>query len=522
MSLTEQIGDLHAALDIAKKKMPGIIGQSEDVLDKSIKRRSIGADLTVVALAGATGSGKSSLLNALVGQEISPSSAIRPTTLEPIAVSNTNANDLLDWLDINDRHEAELTNNGGLVLIDLPDIDSTQFVHRDTAKRLTALVDVVVWVLDPQKYADAVLHEDYLSNLAEHASTTIVVLNQADRLDDPTLTAVIDDAGRLLADDGLQVDVIPTSALTGRGLVKLWDHIELIVKAKTAADERLAADMRTCGRNMIGAIHADGGQHPRTAQKLNFEPVAQALAAAGGADVVAKASAASYRKRAREATGWPVTRWLAERKIDPLKRLRLVGNTEAVTGARGFVSPALATAADTQARRFVDAATSHLPRLWAKDVKDEMGEGVDNYLARIDEVISETNLEATRRPLWWIVVNLLQWLALIVAIVGGAWLFLLIFADTLQLQLGEPPAWGIFPTPIIMLISGLLSGWLLALLGHTLASSGERHTRERVRRRLRGAIEEDARAELLVTLETERQTYEHLYTLLGSLTRASR
>ena len=210
MSLTEAIGDLHAALDIGAKRMPDLLGESTAILDKAVERRSLGADVTIVALAGSTGAGKSSLLNALVGRQIARTSAIRPTTSEALAVTNTQAADVLDWLEIHERHEADLTAAGGMVLIDLPDIDSTEFVHRETAKKLTSLVDVVVWVLDPQKYADAVVHEDYLSNLAEHAATTIVVLNQADRLDDETLTNVVSDAERLMREDGLEVAVIPT------------------------------------------------------------------------------------------------------------------------------------------------------------------------------------------------------------------------------------------------------------------------------------------------------------------------
>lgn len=40
------------------------------------------------------------------------------------------------------------------------------------------------WVTDPQKYADARLHDDYVSALATHEAVTMVVLNQSDRLSD--------------------------------------------------------------------------------------------------------------------------------------------------------------------------------------------------------------------------------------------------------------------------------------------------------------------------------------------------
>src|SRR5690606_41369104 len=47
----------------------------------------------------------------------------------------------------------------GLVLLDLPDFDSVERGYAAEVERLLRMVDVVVWVVDPQKYADHVLHE---------------------------------------------------------------------------------------------------------------------------------------------------------------------------------------------------------------------------------------------------------------------------------------------------------------------------------------------------------------------------
>lgn len=69
-----------------------------------------------------------------------------------------------------------------LVLLDLPDHDSTEVAHRLTVDRLVEQVDMMVWIVDPQKYADAALHDGYLRPLARHAAVMVVVLNQADRL----------------------------------------------------------------------------------------------------------------------------------------------------------------------------------------------------------------------------------------------------------------------------------------------------------------------------------------------------
>ena len=43
-----------------------------------------------------------------------------------------------------------------------------------------ALADLLIWVLDPQKYADAAVHDRYLAPFATHAGVMVVVLNHID------------------------------------------------------------------------------------------------------------------------------------------------------------------------------------------------------------------------------------------------------------------------------------------------------------------------------------------------------
>ena len=74
------------------------------------------------------------------------------------------AEDLLDWLQIPRRHALETDPTmaaalDGLVLLDLPDHDSTEVGHRMEVDRLVQLVDMLIWVVDPQKYADAAIHD---------------------------------------------------------------------------------------------------------------------------------------------------------------------------------------------------------------------------------------------------------------------------------------------------------------------------------------------------------------------------
>ena len=55
-----------------------------------------------------------------------------------------------------------------------------------------------MWVTDPQKYADAAMHERYLRPLAGHDGVTVVVLNQADRLPREDVEECRHDLARLL------------------------------------------------------------------------------------------------------------------------------------------------------------------------------------------------------------------------------------------------------------------------------------------------------------------------------------
>ena len=87
----------------------------------------------------------------------------------------------------------------GVVLLDLPDHDSTEVSHHLEVDRLVQLADMLVWVLDPQKYADAAVHDRYLAPLAGHRDVMLVVLNHIDTVPEPRRQAMLDDVHRLLA-----------------------------------------------------------------------------------------------------------------------------------------------------------------------------------------------------------------------------------------------------------------------------------------------------------------------------------
>ena len=222
--LDRRLEALNEARELAAGALPDdVLDGVLQVLERASSRRSLSADHTVVGFFGATGSGKSSLFNAVSGEEIATAAARRPTTSEPLAGiwGAEGSEALLDWLDVRKRHHAApvpgFADEGtGLILLDLPDFDSTRAANREIVQRMVGLVDVLVWVLDPQKYADAAVHNDFLAPLASHGAVTLVVLNQIDRLPERDVPPVLESLKGILARDGLgKVQVIGASAVAG-------------------------------------------------------------------------------------------------------------------------------------------------------------------------------------------------------------------------------------------------------------------------------------------------------------------
>ncbi len=169
---------------------------------------------TIVAvLAGGTGSGKSSLFNVLVGEEVADVGGVRPTTTEPMASIPVDAAEAVTGLIQHLGIEPSNIHPGEFCLIDMPDYDSVEESHRKRVDELLPLVDVVVWVVDPEKYRDARLHNEYLQPSAAYSDQFVVALNQVDRLGGPNVNSVVADLREALDEDGLgSVPIVTVSA----------------------------------------------------------------------------------------------------------------------------------------------------------------------------------------------------------------------------------------------------------------------------------------------------------------------
>jgi GTP-binding protein EngB required for normal cell division len=164
----------------------------------------------LVGLAGGTGSGKSSLLNAMVGEEVSDPGATRPTTSRPLVVVPPAIASRLErmWQELGIDDIVERETPRSLTLVDLPDVDSVAASHRQEVDDLLAVIDIVVWVTDPEKYRDRVMHEQFFRPLAAHEDSYVFVLNQIDRLEPDEVAAVTEDLEWSLRRDGFADPIV--------------------------------------------------------------------------------------------------------------------------------------------------------------------------------------------------------------------------------------------------------------------------------------------------------------------------
>jgi GTP-binding protein EngB required for normal cell division len=507
LSLTDRLAALRTAVEVAEGRLDAPeVRQARALLAKAGAREALG-DATVVALAGATGSGKSTLFNALSGGEISTPGVRRPTTgVAHATVWGEGADRLLDWLEVPRRHRHEQPDPAldGLVLLDLPDHDSTALEHRLEVDRLVELVDVLVWVLDPQKYADAAVHDRYLAPQADHAGVLLIVLNQVDRLDAAAAEQCRRDLRGLLDAEGLgSTDLLLISGRTGQGVPELRAELARRVAARRAATDRLTADVRTAASAL--APHCGDGSSAAPA-KADRERLVDALAGAAGVPAVAGAVERSAAKTGVAHTGWPVVRWTGKLRPDPLKRLH-VGDPAARTSLQPPTAVQKAAVA-TSLRRVRDEAGADLPQAWRDELRRTVELREDRLADRLDQAVAGTDLGPDRVPAWQRAVGGLQWLLVVLALVGALWLLALVGLAYLQLDDVLPlPRVGGIPLPTLLLVGGLLAGMLTALVSRPLVAAGARRRGKAAERRLHDAVGAVATQELLQPVEQTREDH---------------
>jgi GTP-binding protein EngB required for normal cell division len=581
---------LTSALESGGDCLPAAgVDRAAAVIAKSAVRTSIAGGRTVVAFSGATGSGKSSLFNVLAGAQVAQVGARRPTTSKPSAAvwGSEPSSTLLDWLTVGTRHlvdethpdpvdeapresppeatpeatpEVAASDSGparqpaigpqlpptttshptttlpptpvpgpeldGLVLLDLPDFDSQATANRMEADRVLELVDVFIWVTDPQKYADARLHQDYIAKLSAHDAVTLTVLNQADRLTPEALADCRTDLRRLLQEDGLvDPEVIATSAKDGDGVDDLRVRMSEVVAGHHAAVQRLDSDLRSAAK----ALRQSVADSEPSLNDFADTSLVDALSRAAGIPVILDAVERDFRRETVESTGWPVTRWVGALRPEPLKLLGLAKDVPARSGGisasdvrsvlgRSSLPPATPAARSAVAlatRELGDRAGRELPQSWADAVTDAAMPPGEDLGDALDQAIVGTSLRA-RDPFWWTLFGFLQFFLAMAATVGLCWLIVLMVLGWLRLPTVETPGLGPLPYPFLLFAGGLLLGFLTSLLTGAIGRVSARRRKALVAGRLRESVEQVARdrlvAEVQKVLDRHRQTRESLET----------
>lgn len=486
---------IRRALDLEEGRLSAdTLSRAGELLEKTDARMDLGEDFTVVAFAGSTGSGKSSLFSAVAGLEIARVGVRRPTTSLPTAcVWGEGGEELLAWLGVpvDNRTWRESALDGddeeslhGLVLLDLPDHDSTAAEHRTESDRLVGLVDVVFWVVDPQKYADFSLHSHYLSQFAEHATTMVVVLNQIDTLGPAEREACRDHLSQLLAQDGLDgVRVQLASAVTREGVPGLRETLTDTVSAKNAASERLLADMRSLAAQMreeLGEPLTDPTRLP------GADRLVEAMVDAAGVTAVSQTVRDDYLRRAYRKTGYPPLALAQRGQADPLGAKHGGDRDDLVRAAVPETTRTQSARVNLAAHELVAEAVRSLPLQWRHAVSHAEKQSTAELTYTLDSAVTAVDIER-RSPGWWNVAGFFQILFFVATVVGGLWLvaqgLLALFAGLVV----DASPW-LWIVPGALLVVGIVGSIITSVTAASARARGAQEAGDEVEARLREAV----------------------------------
>ncbi|WP_019630254.1 GTPase family protein [Actinomadura atramentaria] len=497
-----------------------LLDDARVLLDRAGQRLKLSGDHTVVTLAGGTGSGKSSLFNAVCGLDLSPTGVRRPMTSKAHACvwGLDGAGPLLDWLDVDKRHRyaraSALDNRAdqslqGLVLIDLPDHDSIQAVHRAEVDRFVTIADLLVWVVDPQKYADAALHRNYIVPFARYAAVTLIVLNQVDKLQPGEVDDCVADLRRLLEAEGLaKPKIITTSAVAADGIDGLRTVLTETVAAREAGAARLATDLDRLADRFL--VHRSDEEPPTAVPAAKRDELVGELTDAAGAPAVAEAMESAYELRAADFVGWPVHALIARLRSDPLRRMRLTELRDELRGA--FTGPVGAQQGDVDNAlvKVTEGYADALPEAWARSVRAAARTHAHDLPEALGSSLRDVLPGFNQVPRWWWLVKTWQYFLALATVLGLGWIgvlvvYAIIGADSgTNRLLGDA---GLIPYIAVLAVCMLGMGWLTSAACRNMAALSSAKHGERLERHMRERIERLADAKVIRPIGEELARY---------------
>ncbi|MGH2490841.1 MAG: GTPase [Candidatus Limnocylindria bacterium] len=430
------------------------------------------SDAYVLALAGGTGVGKSTLLNAIAGQEVSPASARRPTTGEPIAWvpadRRRELSELLTWLGVTQVREHRAESLSELAVLDLPDFDSIAPEHRERVDGLLPRVDAVAWVVDPEKYKDEIMHGGYLRTYAPRLRHQLVVLNRTDLLRPEDATRVSDDMRAQLQREGLtDVGIVLTRARAGEsGVADFRRWLDSGIQAKRVIASRVAAETHQAVSELATrAGVAEGEVTPlidpgRRERALDL--VARGVLTLVDIPGLERQAIAATRLAARPRGAGPLGHLTsaiyrltgrARASADPaayLRRWQLRGSlAPAVEPLRELVATTLPAVPGTVRGTLATLSTPAV-------VEQRLADTIDRSLT------AEASGFRVPTNALWSLIGFAQYAVTAVLIFCAIWFAALFLIDAAPVSSVDVPYLGAMPTPVVLLVSALLLGFLLA------------------------------------------------------------
>ncbi len=520
--VSARLDGLQQAVEAARGRLDDeLLDPAQEIAARAADRLRLSGEHTIVSLAGATGSGKSSLFNALADLELAGVGVRRPTTSWALACAwgPDGAHELLEWMGIPARHQVSRmsmldrssaeTKLDGLVLLDLPDHDSTEVSHHVEMDRLVQYSDLLVWVLDPQKYADAALHERYLRPMAAYADVMLVVLNQIDRIPLAERERALSDVRKILVREGLgDVPVLGVSAARGDGIDDLKRELAGRIRAKASSKERLGTDITGAAERIVAA----GGRAevPGVTEVDRAELDRALLDSVGGAQVI-EAVETSTRRRAARHTGWPPTRWLGRLRRDPLTKLGIDPDgslNRLAASVRPEIGSVQRAQADAAVREIAEKAAVGMERPWREAVRAAaVTRGGADVVPTLDAEVQKVDLGLASTPLWWRLAGAVQGIAFAALVAGALWLGAELVSAFTALSLPDPPVVAGFSLPWLLAGAGLLVGVVVVVVGRAAAGISARRRADRAEERLRELVARVATDEVVEPLEAEIARY---------------
>jgi len=499
------------------------VARAEALRAEIAERLGIAPDAYVLALVGGTGVGKSSIVNALAGATVTPAGVRRPTTARAVAwvpsgddgsdgagaaAADPREQPLLRRLDAEIVRSGSGAGLGNVVVLDLPDIDSLEPGHRAAVEAVLPKVDVVAWVTDPEKYADAVFHDTFLRDWLPRLDRQIVILNKADRLSTEATRSVGGDLAGVLRREVPSLGagaprVITTSAVNGAaGVAELRQWLGEAVDAKAIVAGRLVASAAAAladlaGRAGVAAAAAPPLISEAERAKVVDAAVTEVLRTVDLPGVERQAIAATRARARRRGTG-PIG--LLTSAI-----YRATGRIRASADPRGYLAAwrgrgGLARAGEVVRGSINGVLPSVAPDLRAQyasaaragDLEQRIGTSLDRVIA------AQPPFEPPTSNLWPLF-GLLQTANTLLLVFAAAWTVIWIIARP-EVASYDIPILGPMPAPLVLLAVGVILGYVLARLLSLHAGWLGRRWARRVSGAIRPAVRDTVAADAFAAI----------------------